>query len=162
MGDPELPWQIKLALVEEIGLIDLPGVRPTEVYNFPRPSAQNVLFPCVQVTSAGEKEEFDGGSSTLYALTDWGFRVYYCDRAAETPEAEQLLLSRRKRLLDAIRLNYRGFLAGMKKRVPQVMRIRLRALPQIDELLAGLPEYQILAGGFVVRIQAAEGRREDG
>lgn len=153
-----LPWLLKVALVEEIKLIPLEGV--ADIYSFPRPRADNVNFPCVQVTSAGEAEEFDSGSTTESLATDWGFRVYLCERAGvgESGDIEADFFGRRKALIDHFRLYYGGFLASLRSRGLPVKRVRVRALPQIDEVLAALPEYQILAGGIVVRIQASEAR----
>jgi len=147
-------WRIKQAVVSLIGEAGLEGIPAERVYSRIVPDAANASFPCVQVCSAGQADDFPEGTTETYDWS-WAWAVWVADRDGSRRHTEEPKYQDwRYQIMRLFREDVGA--AALRALVPGVWRVELLGQPVFDEALAALPEYQMLACGFVLRASYRE------
>jgi hypothetical protein len=149
-----LPWRIKQAVLATLVGLDLAEIG-TRWYSKFVPDQVNILLPCGLVTSGGQAESI-GDGTTEGRDTEFGFVVWLADRhGPRESDREAVWLDWRKAAMDAFREDQ---IEAFAQQVPEVWNLALQPQPQVEDVLAGMPQYQMLVGGFIVRVTAREAR----
>src|SRR5262245_58820563 len=129
-----------------IGEAGLEGIPAERVYSRIVPDAANVSFPCVEVCSAGQADDFPEGTTEAY---DWAFAwaVWVADRdGARRYTEEPKYQDWRYQIMRLFREDVGA--AALRALVPGVWRVGLLGQPGFGEALAALAEDRGLGGGL--------------